>query len=370
MESSDRPSSSSSRRHRRRRRSAPAWQLALGGLALFGVTAGAIYWFATGGTGRSTVPTTPSATTAAPASAPASSATAAARQLAPDRVQRMVDEMSERVKKDPKDTTAWALLANSYGMLGKPDEAIKAYERLAQLLPNDAQVLADYADALASAAGRSFKGEPAKLLKRALAADPRNLKALVLAGTEAFDRQAYAEAAGFWDRAKAISNDSRVTQQIDSGLAEARLLAARAAASAPGAKAAAARTPAASAAALAAAAGPGREIAGRIVLAPALQSQVSPDDTLFVFARPTLGSRMPVALLRKKVRDLPLEFRLDDSMAMVPDIRLSALNAVVVGARISKRGDATPHTGDLQGLSAPVAVGTRGIKIEITEVLP
>lgn len=364
MESSDRPSSSSSRRHRRRKRSAPAWQLALGGLALFGVTAGAIYWFATGNTGRSPVASAPAASTAAPASAPASSATAAARQLAPDRVQRMVDEMSERVKKDPKDSTAWALLANSYGMLGKPDEAIKAYERLAQLLPNDAQVLADYADALASAAGRSFKGEPAKLLKRALAADPRNLKALVLAGTEAFDRQAYGEAAGFWDRAKAISTDPRVTQQIDSGLAEARLLAARAAASAPGAKAAPARVTTAASAA------PGRDIAGRIVLSPALQAQVSPDDTLFVFARPTLGSRMPVALLRKKVRDLPLEFRLDDSMAMVPDIRLSALNAVVVGARISKRGDATPHTGDLQGLSAPVAVGSRGVKIEITEVLP
>ncbi len=368
MESSDRPSSSSSRRHRRRRRSTPAWQLALGGLLLFGVTAGGIYWFATGNAGRTTVASAPAAATSAPASAAASSAAATARQLPPDRVQRMVDEMSERVKKDPKDSTAWALLANSYGMLGKPDEAIKAYARLAELLPNDAQVLADYADALASAAGRSFKGEPTKLLKRALAADPRNLKALVLAGTEAFDRQAYAEAAGFWDRAKAISSDPRVTQQIDSGLAEARLLAARAAASAPGAKAAPARATAAATAAASAA--PGREIAGRIVLAPALQAQVSPDDTLFVFARPTLGSRMPVALLRKKVRDLPLDFRLDDSMAMVPDIRLSALNAVVVGARISKRGDATPHTGDLQGLSAPVAVGSRGVKIEITEVLP
>ena len=87
-------------------------------------------------------------------------------------------------------------------------------------------------------------------------------------------------------------------------------------------------------------------------------------------AEVTLALRAIEDLVRKKVRDLPLEFRLDDSMAMVPEIRLSALSAVVVGARISKRGDATPHTGDLQGLSSPVAVGARGVQIQITEELP
>lgn len=361
MDTAGHPTSSASRRRSRRRRGAPAWQLGLAGLALFGVTAGTIYWFASRSTGSAPVAAAPALPPAA--SAPASAAQAATRQLSADRVQRMIDEVTERVKKEPKDSSAWALLAHSYNMLGKYDESIKAYARLVELLPNDAQVLADYADALASTAGRSFQGEPAKLLQRALAADPRNLKALLLAGTEAFDRRAYREATGYWDRAKVVSNDPRVSQQIDSGLAEARLLMARAAASSPSGKAPAARAPAAAAA-------PGREVAGRIVLAPALQAQVSPEDTLFVFARPTLGSRMPVALLRKKVRDLPLEFRLDDSMAMVPDIRLSALSAVVVGARISRRGDATPHSGDLQGLSAPVAVGSRDVKIEITEVLP
>ena len=191
-------------------------------------------------------------------------------------------------------------------------------------------MLADYAEALAATQERSFKGEPARLLQRALAADPRNLKALLLSGSEAFDRHAYREAIGFWERAKAASNDARVAQQIDSGLAEARLLAARPASGGGRQAATVAARPAS-----AAAAASGRTVSGRIVLAPALQSQASPDDTLFVFARPTLGSRMPVALLRKKVRDLPLEFRLDDSMAMVPDIHLSALSAVVVGARIS-----------------------------------
>ncbi|MBP5991186.1 MAG: hypothetical protein KA766_14375 [Piscinibacter sp.] len=361
VETAGRPSSSASRRHARRRRGTPAWQLALAGAALFSATAGTIYWLASRPAAQAPLAAMPPAPPAA--SAPASQAQAPARQLSADRVQHMVDEMSERVKRDPKDSSAWAMLAHSYDMLGRRDESIKAYARLAELLPKDAQVLADYAEALAATQERSFKGEPARLLQRALAADPRNLKALLLSGSEAFDRHAYREAIGFWERAKAASNDARVAQQIDSGLAEARLLAARPA-SAAVAKATVAARPAS-----AAAAASGRTVSGRIVLAPALQSQASPDDTLFVFARPTLGSRMPVALLRKKVRDLPLEFRLDDSMAMVPDIHLSALSAVVVGARISKRGDATPHSGDMEGLSAPVTVGARDVKITISEVL-
>jgi cytochrome c-type biogenesis protein CcmH len=352
-ESAVRQATGAHRTRRRRSRARPTWQLALAGLVLFGVTAGTIYYF-----------TARHATVAPPApAAPASSSAAdtAARALSPDRVQRMIDEVTQRVQKDPKDSSAWALLAHSYDMLGKFDESSKAYAKLVELMPGNAQVLADYADALAVSKGRSFKGEPELLLRKALAADPKNLKALLLAGTDAFDRQAYGDAIGFWERARAVSTDAAVTRQIDSGLAEARVLATRSGASAPAA-AAVARKPAVAVA--------GREVSGRVTLSPALQAKASPDDTVFIFARSTLGSRMPVALLRKKVRELPIDFRLDDSMAMVPEIKLSALSAVVVGARISKRGDATPHTGDLQGLSSPVTVGARGVQIQITEELP
>lgn len=354
-ESAVRQAPGAHRTRRRRHRARPAWQLALAGLALFGATAGTIYFFST----RHAAVAPPAPATAG--SAPGTET--AARALSPDRVQRMIDEVTLRVQKDPKDSSAWALLAHSYDMLGKFDESSKAYAKLVELMPGNAQVLADYADALAVSKGRSFKGEPEQLLKRALAADPKNLKALLLAGTDAFDRQAYGDAIGFWERARGVSTDAAVTRQIDSGLAEARVLATRASASAPPA-ATASRKPATAVAVA------GREVSGRVSLSAALQAKASPDDTVFIFARSTLGSRMPVALLRKKVRDLPLDFRLDDSMAMVPEIKLSALSAVVVGARVSKRGDATPHTGDLQGLSSPVAVGTSGVQIQISEELP
>jgi cytochrome c-type biogenesis protein CcmH len=78
---------------------------------------------------------------------------------------------------------------------------------------------------------------------------------------------------------------------------------------------------------------------------------------------------MPVALMRRRASELPLEFRLDDSMALVPQSRLSAQTQVIIGARISKRGDATPKAGDLQGFSAQVAVGTTGVRLDIAEVV-
>lgn len=297
---------------------------------------------------------------AASAPMPAASTNAPpGRVLAADRVQRMIDEMTERTRKDPKDSSAWALLANSYAMAGRLDDAVRAHERLSELLPNDPQVLTDHADVLAASKGRHFEGEPKRLLERALALDPKNVKALLLLGTEAFDRRDYATAIRHWQRARELAGDTELARQIDSGLAEARAFAARGGASAPAAVAA---KPAPRAT--------GREITGRVTLDPTLAGKVSPDDTVFVFARPALGSRMPVALLRKRVRDLPLDFKLDDSMAMVPDVRLSALPTVVVGARVSKRGDAVPQSGDLQGMTAPLPVGSRDVQVRITEVLP
>jgi cytochrome c-type biogenesis protein CcmH len=342
-----------SRRHRKRR-GPVTWQLVLSGLALFGVTAGTIYLASVRHASRPA----PGVATSRQSTGQATDA-AAVRTASPGGVQRMIDDMSQRVRQDPKDRSAWALLAHSYDMLGRFDEASRAHARLAELMPGDAQVLADYADALAASQGRRFEGEPERLLKRALALDPKNVKALLLSGTDAFDHGRYGDAIRHWERVRSLTADATVTREVDSALAQARALAARS-----GGTAAVPARPD-----LPAGGVPGRDVAGRVTLAPALMSKVAPDDTVFVFARSALGSRMPVALMRRRVRDLPLDFRLDDSMAMVPDLKLSSLSAVVVGARVSKRGDAVPQRGDLQGLTPPVAVGSRDIRLQIAEVL-
>jgi cytochrome c-type biogenesis protein CcmH len=289
--------------------------------------------------------------------APPSQSSHGAHLLTDDQLEHMVAQSRQRVLAAPQDAAAWAMLAHSYDMLGKFAESSKAYATLAGLVPKDAQVLADYADALAVANGRTLAGEPTVLVNKALEIDPRNVKALTLAGSAAFERQDFAEAIARWQAARDLIRDPRFANEVDASLATARAAAKGSALPAPAL--ANARTPTAA----------GAVVSGRITLADDLQSKAPPDATVFVFARPVDGSRMPVAILRRHVRDLPLQFSLDDSMSMVPDARLSKVSSVVVGARISRRGDVAPVAGDMQGLSAPVSVGTRGIKLEISEVL-
>jgi cytochrome c-type biogenesis protein CcmH len=119
----------------------------------------------------------------------------------------------------------------------------------------------------------------------------------------------------------------------------------------------------------AAAWGPGR-VAGHVSLAAALRARVEPDDTVFVYARATEPGRPPLAVLRRKVRDLPFAFTLDDTLAMAPDARLSAAESVVVGARISKSGQAAPLPGDLEGHTEPVKVGRSDLEVEIDRLVP
>lgn len=78
---------------------------------------------------------------------------------------------------------------------------------------------------------------------------------------------------------------------------------------------------------------------------------------------------MPLAVIRKQVKDLPLQFTLDDSMAMWPDAKVSAFPRVVVTARVSKSGEGQPRPGDLEGHSPPVAAGATGLQIAISNVV-
>ena len=272
-------------------------------------------------------------------------------------IQGMVDTLAARMKDEPNNVEGWLMLGRSYAVLGQFEPAVAAYRHVLQLQPKNSQALADLADALAASSDKRFEGEPARLVEQALAADPNNLKALLLAGTVAFDKKDYPAAIKQWEKAqKAGPADNALVQQAGENLAEVRQLAGLPAA------------PAAPANPVAAAIG--TSVSGRVELAPALAAQASPDDTVFVFARPAEGARMPLAILKKKVRALPLDFTLDDSMAMSPQARLSQAPRVVVGARVSKSGQAMPQPGDLEGLSDPVAPGAQGLKLTIAKVVP
>jgi cytochrome c-type biogenesis protein CcmH len=299
----------------------------------------------------------------------------AAHPITPEQVQAMIDKLAARLQQSPQDGEGWAMLARSYSFVRKFPEAVKAYEKATELQPNDAHLLADYADALAMTQERRLTGAPMKLVQRALAIDPKDIKALALAGSEAFDRHDYNAAVSYWDRAvKANPPDAQFAQQLQAGIQEARKLAGGAVpppseASAPQAPESTARD-SEGASGQSAAARVGASVKGRVQLAAALAGKAAPTDTLFVFARATQGPRMPVALLKRQVKDLPLEFALDDSMAMMPSMKLSNFSSVIIGARVSKGGDAMATSGDLQGFSAPVKVGSAGVDVKIDQVVP
>jgi cytochrome c-type biogenesis protein CcmH len=282
-------------------------------------------------------------------------------------IDAMLARLAQRLKTNPDDAEGWAMLARSYAARGRFDEAMPAFRKVVALRPDDAQALADYADGLASARGHSLAGEPEQLVKKALAIDPRNVKALALAGTIAFDRADFAGAIAYWEQALgAIDPASDFARQLQGALADARERAglapvAVADGKAPALPAAPAIDPGAAPAS--------RTVTGRVSIAASLRSVVAADDTVFIYARPASGSKMPLAVLRKRGADLPLDFTLDDSLAMSPAARLSSASEVIVSARVSKSGSASPQSGDLQVTSAPVAVGGPGLRLEIAETV-
>jgi len=285
-----------------------------------------------------------------------------------EQIEGMADKLAARLKDEPNDVNGWAMLGRSYAVLGRHPQAMDAFKQALALKPDDAVLLADYADSMAVVNGRNLEGEPSRLIARALEIDPDNLKALSLAGTAAFLRKDYALALVHWERMQKVAPDSDFAKQIQGGIDEARSLAAAGGQTAPAARPAPAARNEPKAAAQARAAG-AETISGVVKLSSGLAAKAAPQDTLFVYARPAQGPRMPLAILRKQVKDLPLTFALDDTMAMSPAARLSSAQQVVVSARISKSGTAAPEPGDLLGQSAPVAPGTRGLTIEIGQIV-
>ena len=285
---------------------------------------------------------------------------AQAPQVTEEQIVNMVAKLAQRLKDKPDDVQGWHMLARSYNALGRFGDAAEAYAHVVKLAPGDADLLADYADALAMSLNKRLQGEPEKLIVRALAIDPKNLKALALSGSAAFERHDYKTAVAQWNKVLAqVPPESEMARAVASSISEAQGLAGEPAkAQAP---LAAASTATAAAASTATAA----EVAGTVTLDAALRTKVADSDTVFIFARAVEGPRFPLAVQRKQVKDLPANFVLDDSMSMVPNAKLSGFPMVVVGARISKSGSATPSAGDFEGISQPVQPGAKGLKIVI-----
>ncbi|MBI5431080.1 MAG: c-type cytochrome biogenesis protein CcmI [Nitrosomonadales bacterium] len=276
--------------------------------------------------------------------------------MAPEHV-KAIDDLAARLKLNPDDGKGWAMLARTYAITGRYTEAVDAYEKAARLIQTDAVLLVDYADVLAMLNGKRMQGKPLELIRQALKIDPNNIKGLALMGTAAFQDGDYVRAEEYWNKLlPVLPPDSPLTGQIKAGIADAHALATGKSAPKPSS----AGKPGSS----------GAQIAGVVKLSPALRDRVAPSDTVFVFAKAVSGSPMPIAVMRARVRDLPLKFVLDDSMAMMPAVKLSDHGNVTVSAKISRTGNATQQSGDLKGEISPVRMGADNVQIIIDSVVP
>lgn len=279
--------------------------------------------------------------------------------------QGAIDKLEKRIADNPQDIDALVVLARSYTELERYADAARTYDKATKLVPTEAILWADYADALAMAHGQ-LAGAPTKLLDKALALEPDNMKALALAGSAAMERGDYPAAIRHWERLlKQLPPESQDAQMIHEGLRQAQEFDAHLKGGKPPRMADNKEN---LPQIMPQAGGGGQErISGTVVLSDAMKSKVEPGDTLFILARAAQGPKMPLAILRKQASDLPLKFELDDSMAMAPEMKLSAFDQVVVVARISKSGNAMPQAGDLQGVSGIVKPGSSGIRVVIDQ---
>jgi len=274
-----------------------------------------------------------------------------ASSITAEQFRQMTEKLAARMRSNPDDAVGWMMLGRAYKALERYPDAAQALQKAQQLEPRNPEILVEYAEALALVHGGDLAGEPTRLLERALEIAPDNGKALTLAGTSAFARKDYPAAVRYWEKLIAhVQADSELGRALSAGIAEAR---------ARGAGQSAAQRPAQHSP------DASKTVSGTVRLSPALAANAAPEDAVFVFARAVQGPKMPLAVLRKQVKDLPLRFELDDSMAMTPGRELSSFARVVVGARVSKSGSATPKPGDLEGSSRVVEPGATGVQVII-----
>jgi cytochrome c-type biogenesis protein CcmH len=286
-----------------------------------------------------------------------------ADQFSSVRSESALKALEQKVAAQPQDGDSLFQLARSYAEMERYTDAVQAYDKLTQLVPNEAQLWADYADVLAMASGKSLVGTPTKLLNKALSIEPDNFKALALSGSAAMERSDYAAAVAYWEKLlKLIPQDNENAKIVAGGIQNARVLLAQK----TGGNIPVQSLPPSQAEAQA-----GKEaISGTVVLSSAIKGQAKPEDTLFVLVRAAEGPKMPLAIVRKQVKDLPLKFTLDDSTAMSPQMKMSNFEQVVVIAKVSKSGNPLTQTGDLQGMSQVMKPGTKGVKLVIDKVAP
>ncbi len=305
----------------------------------------------------------------------------------PDSMDKMVANLAARLKADPSDPQGWSMLANTYMAMKRYSDAAMAMENLQKLVGDDPNVLVRYADALAMVSGGRLAGKPAQLVNQALTIDPNNTQALWMAGMAARQQNDLHAALAHWRKLEPAFADNpknlaelqqqiadatqRLGGQSTTGSASTPTAATASQTEATAVPSTPAETRSSAAGSVPVTSGATATVTVRVSINESLKQNVAPTDAVYIFARALNGPPMPVAVVRRQAADLPVTVTLDDSSAVMPTMKLSKFDQVMIGARISKSGTANPQSGDLKGELAPVKTGSnKPVSITISQIIP
>lgn len=297
-------------------------------------------------------------------------------------VEKLVASLHDKLRKSPANAEGWYMLGRSYMLLQQFDGAVEAYDNLNKLQPNEPDVMLMLADALSMQQGGQMAGRPEALINDALEQAPNNTTALWLSGMALEQQEKYQEAFDRWTVLRPLLEDipqeqeqldiliNRVKAKLtgDIPVASAADQSAESSVPAPAVKADSATIDGGAKTATEAAATSGAQVTLNVGLSDALRDQAAPEDSVFIYAKAQTGPPMPLAAKRLQVKDLPATVILDDSMAMMPQFTLSAFDTLIVGARVSKSGNAVGQDGDLYTEQEQVAHGD-SVTLSIDSVL-
>ncbi|MHB8679013.1 MAG: c-type cytochrome biogenesis protein CcmI [Rudaea sp.] len=283
-------------------------------------------------------------------------------------MEQAIAALAAKLKQNPDDAQGWALLGRAYEATQHFDQARDALKRAYDLAKGDPDVGVAYAEALAlSSPTRRIEGEPRQILDAALKVAPDNVRGLWLLGISEYQAKKYDSAIAAWKHLIGVlPKDSDIVPSVQQQIASAE-------AERDGKPVPAPETAGTTSAATAGTAAPaeGPQLHVEVSLDPKLKDKLAPGDVLFVYAKAVQGPPMPLAIQRMDATKLPVTVTLTDGMGMLPSMKLSQFPQVVIGARVSKSGNAMPQSGDFQVLSKPIAVDTKdSIKLTIDSIVP
>ena len=269
---------------------------------------------------------------------------------------QMIQTLQSHLEVDTEDAQGWATLAQIYVVEQRFGEAAAAFARVRAINGDSADVLVRQADALAMANNGNLQGEPSELIGKALTLDPQHGSGLWLAGLAAAARGDFQAALDHWTDAEQNITNEESLLEIRRLIGEAR---ARLGVS--GESEAIGVSPVAG--------GPSIQVS--VEIQPDIVAEVKPDDVVFIFAQAAQGPPVPLAVIKRQVKDLPATFELDDSLAMVPNMKISAFDEVKVVARISRSGTAQQGSGDFFGQTGLIRTSDeQEVKLTISEQVP